>query len=51
LYGNTIVFNGQGKSASFEILEKTQIITEQTEESEIVSTFAGNSGLQIKSKY
>jgi hypothetical protein len=47
--GIIITFKGSGKTASFTILENTQIIANQTEEGEVISTFAGNGGLQIKS--
>ena len=49
--GNTIFFRGNDKTASFVILENAQIISNRTEEGEIVSTFAENGGLQIKSRY
>jgi hypothetical protein len=46
--GNNITFKGSGKTASFTILENAQIIAKQTEEGEVISTFAGNGGLQIQ---
>ena len=49
--GDIITFKGDGKTASFTILENAQIITNRTEECEVVSTFAGNGGLQVKSGY
>ena len=49
--GDIITFKGNDKTASFVILENTQIIANRTEEGEIVSTFAENGGLQIKSRY
>ena len=48
--GDTITFKGNGKTASFTILENAQIITSRTEESEIIVTFAENGGLQVKTK-
>ena len=49
--GNIITFRGKDKTAFFVILENAQIIFNKTEEGEIVSTFAENGGLQIKSRY
>jgi hypothetical protein len=46
--GNVITFKGNGETASFVILENAQIITNRTAEAEVVTTFAGNGGLQIK---
>jgi hypothetical protein len=48
--GDTIVFKGNGTTASFVILENAQIITNKTADAEVVVTFAENSGLQIKGK-
>ena len=48
--GDIITFKGNGKTASIAILENTQIIANRTEEGEIITTFAENGGLQIKSK-
>ena len=48
--GNTITFKGNGKTASFTILENAQIIANRTGECEVISTFAENGGLQVKSK-
>ena len=45
---DTITFRGNGKTASFVILENAQIITSKTAEAEVVTTFAENGGLQIK---
>jgi len=45
---DTITFKGNGKTASFTILEKAQIIDNWTPDAEIVSTFAENGGLQIQ---
>jgi len=47
---DTITFKGTAKTAYFTILENTQILTHQTEECEIISTFAENGGIQIKRK-
>jgi hypothetical protein len=47
---NTIIFSGNGKTAPFEILENTQIITKRTAECEVLTTFAENGGLQIKNE-
>ena len=49
--GNIISFRGSDKIASFAILENAQIISNRTDEGEIVFTFAENGGLQIKSRY
>ena len=46
--GDIITFKGNGKTASFTILEKAQIIDNWTPDAEIVSTFAENGGLQIQ---
>ena len=47
--GDIITFKGDGRTASFAILENAQIINKETGEGGIISTFAGNGGLQIKS--
>ena len=47
---NIITFRGNGQTATFTILENAQIITNRTTEGEVISTFAYNGGLQIKSK-
>jgi hypothetical protein len=44
----TITFKGSGKTASFLVLENAHIIANRTEECDVISTFAGNGGLQIK---
>ena len=49
--GDIITFKENGKTASFTILENAQIITNRTEEGEVVSTFAENGGLQVKSTH
>jgi hypothetical protein len=46
--GDHIIFNGSSRTASFIMLENAQIIAKHTEEGEVISTFAGNGGLQIK---
>ena len=46
--GNTVTFKGDGKTASFTILENTQIIANRTSEGEVIVTFAENGGLQIQ---
>ena len=48
LEGDIITFSGNGKSASFIILENAQIIANQTATGVVISTFAENGGLQIK---
>ena len=48
--GNIITFKGKDKTAFFVILENAQILANRTEEEEVISTFAENGGLQIKSK-
>jgi hypothetical protein len=48
--GKIITFNGGGKTASFMVLENAQIIANRTGECDVISTFAGNGGLQIKGK-
>ena len=45
---NTITFKGNGKTASFAILENAQIFNVKTDYEEVISTFAENGGLQIK---
>jgi plastocyanin len=47
--GDTITFKTNDKTASFVILENAQIITNRTEEADVLVTFAGNGGVQIKS--
>jgi hypothetical protein len=48
--GDTITFKTNDKSASFLMLETAQILTNRTEEADIIVTFAQNGGLQIKSR-
>jgi hypothetical protein len=46
---DTITFKTADKYASFIVLETVQILTNRTEEADIIVTFAENGGLQIKS--
>jgi hypothetical protein len=46
-----ITFNGNDKTASFTMLENAQIIANRTDEGLIITTFAENGGLQIRSIY
>jgi hypothetical protein len=46
--GSRIVFTAGETAAAFEILETAQILTNRTEEAEIIVTLAENGGLQIK---
>ena len=46
--GNTITFSGNGKTASFVLLENAQIITNRADDTDVIVTFAENGGLQIK---
>ena len=48
LDGNIITFCDREKTASFEILKNAQIIIYRKNETEIITTFAENGGLQIK---
>jgi predicted sugar kinase len=48
--GDTITFKAGDKTASFLMLETAQILTNRTEEAEIIVTLAQNGGLQIKSR-
>jgi predicted sugar kinase len=48
--GETLVFKTDDKTASFLMLETAQILTNRTEEAEIIVTLAQNGGLQIKSR-
>jgi hypothetical protein len=47
--GSRIIFTAGETTAAFEILETAQILTNRTEEAEIIVTLAENGGLQIKS--
>jgi hypothetical protein len=47
--GDTVTFKSNDKTASFVMLENAQILTNRTEEADIIVTLAGNGGLQIKS--
>jgi hypothetical protein len=46
--GSRIVFTAGETTAAFELLETAQILTNRTEEGEIIVTLAQNGGLQIK---
>jgi len=46
--GDTLTFKAGDKTASFVMLENAQIITNRTEEADVLVTFAGNGGLQVK---
>jgi predicted sugar kinase len=48
--GDTLTFKTGNKTASFVMLEAAQILTNRTEEAEVIVTFAENGGLQIKSR-
>jgi hypothetical protein len=48
--GSRIIFTAGETTAAFEVLETAQILTNRTEEAEIVVTLATNGGLQIKSR-
>jgi predicted sugar kinase len=47
--GETVTFKTNDKTASFVMVETAQILTNRTEEAEIIVTLAQNGGLQIKS--
>jgi hypothetical protein len=46
--GSRIVFTTGETTAAFELLETAEILTNRTEEAEIIVTLAENGGLQIK---
>jgi hypothetical protein len=46
--GDRIVFATGETTAVFELLENAQILTNRTEEAEVIVTLAQNGGLQIK---
>jgi predicted sugar kinase len=48
--GDTVIFTAKDKTASFVMLETAQILTNRTEEAEVIVTLAQNGGLQIKSR-
>jgi hypothetical protein len=48
--GSRIIFTAGETTAAFEILENAQILTNRTEETEVIVTFAENGGLQVKSR-
>jgi transcriptional regulator len=47
--GDTVTFTTNDKTTSFVMLENAQILTNRTEEADIIVTLAENGGLQIKS--
>ncbi|MDR0371240.1 MAG: hypothetical protein LBH80_05240 [Prevotellaceae bacterium] len=47
---DSITFKADNKTASFAMLEAAQILTNRTEDLEVIVTFAVNGGLQIKSR-
>jgi predicted sugar kinase len=47
--GDTLTFKSNDKTTSFVMLETAQILTNRTEEAEVIVTLAENGGLQIKS--
>jgi translation elongation factor P/translation initiation factor 5A len=47
--GSRIVFTAGETTAAFELLETAQILTNRTEEAEVIVTLAKNGGLQVKS--
>jgi hypothetical protein len=49
--GDTLTFTAEGKTAAFVMLENAQILTNRTEEADIIVTLATNGGLQIKSRF
>jgi hypothetical protein len=46
--GSRIIFTAGETTAAFELLETAQILTNRTEEAEVIVTLAQNGGLQIK---
>jgi hypothetical protein len=48
--GNRIIFTAGEATAAFELLETAQILTNRTEQAEVIVTLAENGGLQIKSR-
>ncbi|MDR0759329.1 MAG: hypothetical protein LBF74_04380 [Treponema sp.] len=48
---DTLTFKTGNKTASFVMLETAQILTNRTEDAEVIVTFAENGGLQIKSRF
>jgi hypothetical protein len=46
--GDTLTFKTGNKTASFVMLEASKIMTNLTEDAEVIVTFAENGGLQIK---
>jgi predicted sugar kinase len=48
--GDTLTFKTGSKTAFFVVLEAAQILTNRTEEAEVIVTFAENGGLRIESR-
>jgi hypothetical protein len=48
--GSRIIFTAGETTAAFEVLETAQVLTNRTEEAEIIVTLAENGGLQVKSR-
>jgi hypothetical protein len=48
--GNRIIFTTGETTAAFKLPETAEILTNRTEEAEIIVTLAQNGGLQIKSR-
>jgi hypothetical protein len=48
--GSRIIFSAGETTAAFEVLETAQILTNRTEEAEVIVTFAENGGLRIKNR-
>jgi hypothetical protein len=46
--GDTVTFKTDDKTASFVMLEAAQILTGDTGDTQVITTFAENGGLQIK---
>jgi hypothetical protein len=47
--GDAVTFKAKGKTASFVMLEAAQIVVTEADGAHVVTTFAVNGGLQIKS--
>jgi hypothetical protein len=47
--GNRIIFTAEKTTAAFEVLETVEILTNRTEDTEIIVTLTVNGGLQVKS--
>jgi hypothetical protein len=48
--GSRIVFTAGETATHFELMENAQILTNRTEDADIIVTLAENGGLQIKSR-